>query len=224
VTSSQSLIPLIPDPTLIPACSSSVLLNTTLAGVDHRHLSFATREFGFSRCAWGGYHRTGCCRASPAALCRTDTQSATAVPDPVLGISRCSSALPKPRGPKHLVILASFFLSNRRGSRGSEAHRPRRFWSRFGGCGGSLVAESSPFLCPAATLTRRRQVVVRERQIGQDLALCWLGPCLIGLPLVTALLFGAPVTFEMPELKGCFNFSGGFAHHPGIVAADTVAA
>src|SRR5258708_39641829 len=31
---------------------------------------------------------------------------------------------------------------------------------------------------------------------------------LIGLPLLTALIFGAPVTFEIPELKG-FNFSGG---------------
>src|SRR3990170_4458672 len=31
---------------------------------------------------------------------------------------------------------------------------------------------------------------------------------LIGLPLLTSLVFGVPVTFEFPELKG-FNFSGG---------------
>src|SRR6202022_1273160 len=31
---------------------------------------------------------------------------------------------------------------------------------------------------------------------------------LIGLPLLSALIFGKPVTFEIPELKG-FNFSGG---------------
>ena len=40
---------------------------------------------------------------------------------------------------------------------------------------------------------------------------------LIGLPLATALLFGAPVTFEMPELKG-FNFSGGSRIIPEFVA------
>jgi general L-amino acid transport system permease protein len=40
---------------------------------------------------------------------------------------------------------------------------------------------------------------------------------LIGLPLVTALVFGAPVTFEIPELKG-FNFSGGSRLIPEFVA------
>ena len=40
---------------------------------------------------------------------------------------------------------------------------------------------------------------------------------LIGLPLLTALAFGAPVTFEIPELKG-FNFSGGSRLIPEFVA------
>jgi general L-amino acid transport system permease protein len=40
---------------------------------------------------------------------------------------------------------------------------------------------------------------------------------LIGLPLVTALIFGAPVKFEMPELKG-FNFAGGSRLIPEFVA------
>jgi general L-amino acid transport system permease protein len=40
---------------------------------------------------------------------------------------------------------------------------------------------------------------------------------LIGLPLLTALVFGAPVTFEVPELKG-FNFSGGARIIPEFVA------
>jgi len=40
---------------------------------------------------------------------------------------------------------------------------------------------------------------------------------LIGLPLVTALIFGAPVTFEIPELKG-FNFAGGSRLIPEFVA------
>ena len=40
---------------------------------------------------------------------------------------------------------------------------------------------------------------------------------LIGLPLLTALVFGAPVTFEIPVLKG-FNFSGGSRVIPEFVA------
>jgi general L-amino acid transport system permease protein len=40
---------------------------------------------------------------------------------------------------------------------------------------------------------------------------------LIGLPLVTALIFGAPVSFEIPELKG-FNFTGGSRLIPEFVA------
>jgi general L-amino acid transport system permease protein len=40
---------------------------------------------------------------------------------------------------------------------------------------------------------------------------------LIGLPLLSALLFGAPVSFEIPELKG-FNFAGGSRVIPEFVA------
>jgi general L-amino acid transport system permease protein len=40
---------------------------------------------------------------------------------------------------------------------------------------------------------------------------------LIGLPLLTSLVFGAPVTFEIPELKG-FNFAGGSRVIPEFVA------
>ena len=40
---------------------------------------------------------------------------------------------------------------------------------------------------------------------------------LIGLPLLAALMFGTPVTFEMPELKG-FNFAGGSRVIPEFVA------
>jgi len=40
---------------------------------------------------------------------------------------------------------------------------------------------------------------------------------LIGLPLLAALVFGKPVTFEIPELKG-FNFSGGSRVIPEFVA------
>jgi general L-amino acid transport system permease protein len=40
---------------------------------------------------------------------------------------------------------------------------------------------------------------------------------LIGLPLLTSLISGAPVRFELPELKG-FNFSGGARVIPEFVA------
>jgi general L-amino acid transport system permease protein len=40
---------------------------------------------------------------------------------------------------------------------------------------------------------------------------------LIGLPLMAWFVFGAPVTFEIPELKG-FNFSGGSHVIPEFVA------
>ena len=40
---------------------------------------------------------------------------------------------------------------------------------------------------------------------------------LIGLPLVAALIFGAPVIFEIPQLKG-FNFAGGSRVIPEFVA------
>ena len=40
---------------------------------------------------------------------------------------------------------------------------------------------------------------------------------LIGLPLLSSLIFGVPVTFEIPELKG-FNFSGGSRLIPEFVA------
>jgi len=45
----------------------------------------------------------------------------------------------------------------------------------------------------------------------------WILGLLIGLPLLAALAFGAPVSFEMPELKG-FNFSGGSRVIPEFVA------
>jgi len=40
---------------------------------------------------------------------------------------------------------------------------------------------------------------------------------LIGLPLITSLLLGAPLTFEFPQLKG-FNFAGGSRVIPEFVA------
>jgi general L-amino acid transport system permease protein len=45
----------------------------------------------------------------------------------------------------------------------------------------------------------------------------WVLALLIGLPLLMVVVFGKPVTFELPELKG-FNFSGGSRVIPEFVA------
>ena len=42
-----------------------------------------------------------------------------------------------------------------------------------------------------------------------------------GSPLVTALVFGVPVTVEMPELKG-FNFAGGVRVIQGVAARGDI--
>ena len=41
--------------------------------------------------------------------------------------------------------------------------------------------------------------------------------CLVGLPLISMLIFGWPLTFERPQLKG-FNFAGGARIIPEFVA------
>ncbi len=60
-----------------------------------------------------------------------------------------------------------------------------------------------------------------RRQLFQNGRLIRIWPyvlgLVIGLPLLSALLFGAPVTFEIPVLKG-FNFSGGSRLIPEFVA------
>jgi general L-amino acid transport system permease protein len=60
-----------------------------------------------------------------------------------------------------------------------------------------------------------------RRQLFQTGRLLTIWPyivgLLIGLPLVASLVFGAPVSFEIPELKG-FNFSGGSRVIPEFVA------
>lgn len=53
---------------------------------------------------------------------------------------------------------------------------------------------------------------------GQKPEIWWfVASMLIGLPILTTMMFGAPVTFEIPELKG-FNFAGGSRIVPEFVA------
>jgi general L-amino acid transport system permease protein len=114
-------------------------------------------------------------------------------------------ALPGPR--QSISLFGSFFLSNR----GLIVPKP--------------VAEPglSPFalavlvaIIVSLILHRyaRRQLFEKGRAIT-----IWpyVAGMLIGLPLLAALVFGVPFTFEFPELKG-FNFAGGSRIIPEFVA------
>ena len=115
------------------------------------------------------------------------------------------AALPNPR--QSISIFGSFFLSNR----GLVVPKP--------------IADPGlePFVLAvlvalAAALLLRRYA---RRQLFESGRLITIWPyvvgLLIGLPLVSALVFGVPVTFEIPVLKG-FNFSGGSRLIPEFVA------
>jgi general L-amino acid transport system permease protein len=115
------------------------------------------------------------------------------------------AALPNPR--QSISVFGSFFLSNR----GFVIPKPIPYpgWEPF--------AVAVVVAIVAALLLRsyaRRQLFESGRLIR-----IWpyvLG-LLFGLPLLAALIFGKPVTFEFPELKG-FNFSGGSRVIPEFVA------
>ena len=115
------------------------------------------------------------------------------------------AALPNPR--QSIALFDSFFLSNR----GLVIPKP--------------IADPGlePFafailIAIVAVLALRRYARRQLFEHGRRITI-WpyvLG-LLIGLPLLTALVFGAPVTFEIPVLKG-FNFSGGARVIPEFVA------
>jgi len=115
------------------------------------------------------------------------------------------SALPGPR--QSLALFGSFFLSNR----GLVIPRP------------IANAGLEPFALAAlvaimVALLLRRHARRRLFQSGRPITI-WptAAGLLIGLPLLAALIFGAPVAFEVPELKG-FNFAGGLRVIPEFVA------
>jgi general L-amino acid transport system permease protein len=115
------------------------------------------------------------------------------------------SALPGPR--QSISLFGSFFLSNR----GLVIPKP------IANAGLEPFAIAVLIAIVAALLLRnyaRKQLFDSGRMI-----VIWpyvLG-ALIGLPLLSALVFGAPVSFEIPELKG-FNFAGGSRVIPEFVA------
>jgi general L-amino acid transport system permease protein len=115
------------------------------------------------------------------------------------------AALPNPR--QSISLFGSFFLSNR----GFVVPKP------IANPGLEPFALAILVAVVACLLLRR----YARRQLFESGRLVTIWPyvvgLLIGLPLVTALVFGAPVTFEVPELKG-FNFSGGSRIIPEFVA------
>ena len=115
------------------------------------------------------------------------------------------STLPNPR--QSISLFGSFFLSNR----GFGIPRPV-------GHEGLTAFVIAVVIAIAASLLLRSYARRLLFQSGRLLTI-WpfvLG-LLIGLPLLSALIFGKPVTFEVPVLKG-FNFSGGWRVIPEFVA------
>jgi general L-amino acid transport system permease protein len=114
-------------------------------------------------------------------------------------------ALPGPR--QSISLFGSIFLSNR----GLVIPKP------VPQAGLEAVAVALLIAIIASLLLR----TYARRQLFQTGKLLTIWPyivgLLIGLPLVASLVFGAPVSFEIPELKG-FNFSGGSRVIPEFVA------
>ena len=115
------------------------------------------------------------------------------------------AALPSPR--QSISLFGSFFLSNR----GFVVPKP------IGNPGFEPFVAAIVIAVVAALLLRR----YAYRQLFDHGRLIRIWPyvvgLLIGLPLLSALIFGAPVAFQIPELKG-FNFSGGARIIPEFVA------
>ncbi|MBN9598867.1 MAG: ABC transporter permease subunit [Afipia sp.] len=115
------------------------------------------------------------------------------------------AALPGPR--QSISLFGSFFLSNR----GFVVPDP----VPQAGFGVFVVAVVIGIVAALAIrLYARRRLYSR----GERLTIWpFVLAMLLGLPLLAALLFGAPVSFEMPVLRG-FNFAGGARILPEFVA------
>jgi general L-amino acid transport system permease protein len=114
-------------------------------------------------------------------------------------------ALPNPR--QSISLFGSIFLSNR----GLVIPRPVPH-------AGLEAVAIAVLIAIVASLLLRAYARRRLFQTGRLLRIWpYVIGLLIGLPLVASLVFGAPVTFEIPELKG-FNFSGGSRLIPEFVA------
>jgi general L-amino acid transport system permease protein len=114
-------------------------------------------------------------------------------------------ALPIPK--QSISLFGSFFLSNR----GFVIPKP------IGQDGLAAFAVAIAVALIASLLLRS----YARRALFQSGRLVKVWPYVlglwIGLPLLAALVFGKPISFEIPELKG-FNFSGGSRVIPEFVA------
>ena len=115
------------------------------------------------------------------------------------------AALPGPR--QSISLFGSFFLSNR----GLIIPRPVAD-------PGLLPFALAVLVAIIASLLLRHHARRQLFEKGRSIAIWpYMAGLLIGLPLLAALVFGVPVTFEFPELKG-FNFAGGSRVIPEFVA------
>ena len=114
-------------------------------------------------------------------------------------------ALPGPR--QSIALFGSFFLSNRGFVVPTPIPQP------------GLEAVAIAFLVAIIAAIALRSYARRLLfQSGRVLTIWpYVVGVLIGLPLLASLLFGAPVSFEIPQLKG-FNFAGGSRVIPEFVA------
>lgn len=115
------------------------------------------------------------------------------------------ATLPNPR--QSISLFGSVFLSNR----GLVIPKPL-LQDSFG------IFVAAILIAIAAALALRSYARHRLFDQGRRLTIWpYVTAIVIGLPLFTALVFGAPMHFEMPELKG-FNFAGGARIVPEFVA------
>jgi general L-amino acid transport system permease protein len=114
-------------------------------------------------------------------------------------------ALPNPR--QSISLFGSFFLSNRGFVVPTPIPQP------------GFEAVAIAFLIAlAASMALRSYARRRLFQSGRMLKIWpYVVGMLIGLPILASLVFGAPVSFEIPQLKG-FNFAGGSRIIPEFVA------
>jgi general L-amino acid transport system permease protein len=115
------------------------------------------------------------------------------------------ATLPNPR--QSISLFGSFFLSNR----GFVIPKP----IGHEGLTAFVIAVVIAIVASLALRSYARRLLFQSGRLLKVWP--WVLGLLIGLPLLTALLFGKPVTFEIPELKG-FNFSGGSRVIPEFVA------
>ena len=113
--------------------------------------------------------------------------------------------LPNPR--QSVALFGSFFLSNR----GFVIPKP----IGQDGLTAFAVAIAAALIASLLLRSYARRALFRSGRLVRVWP--YVVGLWIGLPLLAALVFGKPVSFEIPELKG-FNFSGGSRVIPEFVA------